>query len=92
MPRNAAVGNALLSEGKAMKSIEFKAEVNGQDVDVHAEVDGYKPLGVEATDANGNEIELTTYDEDRLYEIACEKVQDGLIAAGDAELDRRQGK
>ena len=75
-----------------MKNVEFLATVNGREVTVRSEVDGYKPLGVEAFDADGNEVELGTADEDRLYEIACEKVQDGLIAAGDAELDRRQGK
>jgi hypothetical protein len=59
-----------------MRTIEFKATVNGKKVTVHSEIDGYKPLGVEAFDADGNEVNLTMKDEDRLYLQACDKVLD----------------
>lgn len=75
-----------------MKTIEFEAIVAGKPVTVHSEVDGYKPLGVEAFDADGNEVQLSKEDEDRLYLRACDKVQDQYLSQADAELDRQQGK
>ena len=64
------------------KSIEITVELNGKPMTVCSEVDGYKPLGVEVYDEDGNEIEVDRKTYDMLYEKLCQEVTERMLDQG----------
>jgi len=60
--------------------VEFMAVLeDGRKVKIVSEIDGYKPLAVEAYDEDGEEVPIPAAEEDGLYEEACQRAAEGMV-------------